>query len=292
MLRLLLIFLPLLGFTYSAFSETGDERYDRLFLGASASFTSLNNWGNNDITTFSTLASLDYRSSVDYVGSSVFKSLQFELGMIKYADSTWTKSSDLIRLNCQYRQQKRSVMVNYSIMLQTQLLNSYSYEFSESEFKKVQTGGLFLPFQLEIGYGLAWRFWTYSTVSISMATVKLSLYPEIDARRIIAIGDEVAKTRRGVLFMEYGFSGSWYINKSLNERLEWKSNGNFFGNGLSRSKFQLSVSNQLSFTIWKYLKLILDSRLNYYPAYSYKMQFRNEILLGWYFDSSLLKNKK
>jgi len=272
-------------------AKTGDTGYDRLFLGASASFSSFNNWGNNDVTSFSTLVSLDYRSSVDRIGSSDFRSLQFELGMIKYIDSTWSKSADMFRLNYQYREQKSKVMVNYSIMINTQMLNSYVYEWSGSEYNKVRSGGFFLPFQIELGYGFAWRFWTYSTVSLSMATVKMSLYPDYGAKRLVNTGEELAKTKRGVMFMEYGFSGSWYINKSINERMEWKSNGNFFGNGLSRNKVQLGLSNQLSFTIWKYLKLILDSRVNYYPVYSFKMQLRNEILLGWFFDSSLIKNK-
>lgn len=36
--------------------------------------------------------------------------------------------------------------------------------------------------------------------------------------------------------------------------------------------------------LWKYLQLRLDTRLAYNPLFTYDMQFRQEVLLGFFYE--------
>lgn len=64
----------------------------------------------------------------------------------------------------------------------------------------------------------------------------------------------------------------------------WVNNSRFFGNGLDQDHVNFQFSNMVIVKLWKYLQLRLDTRLAYNPMLNYKMQFRQEALIGFFYE--------
>jgi hypothetical protein len=153
--------------------------------------------------------------------------------------------------------------------------------------KKVMTGSFLIPFDLELGYGFAVTFWEHSTVNFALATVRLRGIPDAAATgNDFYENDKLIRLRKGFMIMNYGASGQWYIRKDLNDKVEWSSNGRFFLDGFNRESVGMFMSNTITFSIWRYLKLVIESVSTYNSFRSYKMQYRNQIMLGWYYTGN------
>lgn len=84
--------------------------------------------------------------------------------------------------------------------------------------------------------------------------------------------------------MNYGFSVATAINKNFGDHVQWINNTRIFGNGLDRDHVNLQFSNMVIVKLWKYLQLRFDTRLAYNPMLNYKMQFRQEALIGFFYE--------
>lgn len=47
----------------------------------------------------------------------------------------------------------------------------------------------------------------------------------------------------------------------------------------------MDVSNKLNYKVWKWVQLKADIKMIYDPIISYKMQYRNELLFGVFYES-------
>ena len=74
------------------------------------------------------------------------------------------------------------------------------------------------------------------------------------------------------------------INKTFGERVRWINNTRLFGNGIDRDHVSFDLTNMIVVKLWKYIQLRADTRLNYNPMLSYNMQFRQEVLVGFFYE--------
>jgi hypothetical protein len=252
---------------------------------ASASFTDYNNWGQLNSSKLTINSGIDLWRIKNTKRLNSYHTFRMDLGVTRFLDSIWIKSSDQFIISLQFRERKRKVMLNYSLLFRSQLFNGYYYSRSGYDIKKSQTGSFLMPFKLELGYGMAWEFWDHSTFNLALATLRTRGFLNTFNRSFSENNEKVARTKNGYVVMDYGLSGQWYISKDIHERLEWLSQGRFFLNGVNRDEVGVDFSNQFKFTIWKFFKLVFDSTIIYDPYFSYKMQTKHEVLIGWFFDS-------
>jgi hypothetical protein len=257
----------------------------RVLANASASFTNYNNWGQLNSGKFAINTGLDVWKIKKKLLSGTYHTLRMNLGMTRFIDSVWIKSADRIQVNLQFREKRRNVLVNYSLLFRSQLFNGYSYSRSGGDLKRKKSGAFLMPFQLELGYGMAWEFWNYSTFNIALATLRTRGYLSSYNNSFIKNKEKIARTKNGYVIMDYGLSAQWYISKKIHERLEWIGQGRLFLNGVNKNEVGMDVTNKFKFTIWKYFMLVFDSSVIYDSYFSYKVQTKHEILIGWYFDS-------
>ena len=256
---------------------------------ASTSLTHHKNWGPIDRSSITFSGAINVWRVREKLSSNTFHAFMMELGVTHFVDSMWLKSADRMRVNLQFRKSSKKKITNYSVFFSSQMLNGYAFNNSGSQLEKLQTESFLLPFQLEVGYGIAWNFWKNSTVNVSLATIRSRGYRKSFKASNFEDEEKILRTKNGYIIMDYGMSGQWYIFHDIHEQLEWNSQGNIFINGINRNKVGGELSNKFSFTIWKYFKLVLESRMLYDSYRSYRMQIKNEILFGFFYDSKIKK---
>lgn len=176
---------------------------------------------------------------------------------------------------------------SYSILLNTQFLPNttwrYDPELQRNTSKSI--GGFMRPFNLEVRYGAVLRFWNTSSINFAFATLKLSGYPkELTAP---PFRDATLLQSAGMnYYMSYGLGVVTAINKPIGTRLQWINNSRAFCNGFDKDHVNFDLSNMLIVKLWKYIQFRFDTRLAYNPMLNYQVQFRQEALVGFFYERS------
>ncbi len=258
-----------------------------LYGSLSTSYASSSNWNGQDLRNFALVGNVLYSHNLFAPTQSHSHQLMADLGYLKFVDSTWEKSIDNLQVNLLWNNTGRKFNSSYTVAFSTQFLPASfpEYDFEQDKLVERSVGGFLNPFNLQLGYGGVYRFWGRSSINFAYATVQFSSSPkEFTAP---AFTDAyVIEGKRAFYFMNYGFSIATAINKNFGEHVQWVNNTRFFGNGMDRDHVNLQLSNMVIVKLWKYLQLRFDTRLAYNPLLNYKMQFRQEALIGFFYERS------
>jgi len=256
-----------------------------LYTSLASSYSTSTNWQGQDLRNFSFVGNVQYRHGAIGVGKSHTHQLLADLGYLKYLDSIWVKSVDRLQLNFLWASEAPRLRHSYSILFNTQFLSQSMWSFDAELGQSVErhVGGIMRPFSLEAGYGAVFSFWGTSNINFTFATLKLSGYPtEITATQFRDATMISAPTMN--YFASYGFGITTAINKPIGKHVQWINNTRFFGNGLDRDHLQFDFANMLIVKLWKYVQLRFDTRLAYNPILNYDLQFRQEALVGFFYE--------
>lgn len=250
-----------------------------------ASYASSQNWVGHDLDNYSFATNLLYRHNMFSNERNHAHQIVADLGFLKFVDSTWVKHMDRFQVNLLWNSSGRKWNHSYTIVLGTQFLSTTKLDYSLEENRTIesQVGGFLNPFALDAGYGAVLSFWQGSNINFAFATLRLSGSPKastapsfIDARTI--------ESDRAYYYLQYGFSLTAAINKPIGKHVQWVNNTRFFGNGLDRDHLQFDLNNMVIVKLWKHVQLRLDTRLAYNPMLNYDLQFRQEALLGFFYE--------
>ena len=248
-------------------------------ISLSSSFNSFSNWssGSHDNFCFQGNADMNYYAKRRrYREQLTFRTA---LSFMQYVDSLWVKATDYWKFSFRFTDHpNHSLTHSYSLLVNSQWLNSYRYVWRNDKLIKEKRGSFLNPGNAILAYGINWRFWKTSGINFSFASIKIMSKP----RYIAAIqpGEELAKTRNAYIYSEYGMSIQACISKPLAGNILWENNSSFFANGISRSRVQADFINSLSVCFLKFLVLRIDTHIVYEPMYSYKLQFQHGVMLG------------
>ncbi|MBS1583159.1 MAG: hypothetical protein JST66_13255 [Bacteroidetes bacterium] len=261
-------------------------RTNTYFYGAlSTSYAASENWGGLDLRHHAFSGNLLYRHTAAGSGRSHLHVAMADLGYLKFVDSTWVKHLDRLQVALLWSTAGRRVRRSWSAALSTQFLPTalLEYDLAEGRTRERAVGGFLNPFTLEAGHGVVWSFWEKSSIDLAFATVRLTASPKattapafVDARTLE--GD------KAYYFLSYGFSFAALIDRPLGTRVQWLNSTRLFANGIDRDHVNLSFSNLVIVKLWTYLQLRLDTRLAYDPLVNYDLQFRQEVLLGFFYE--------
>ena len=126
-------------------------------------------------------------------------------------------------------------------------------------------------------------FWNTSNLNFAFATLRLNGSPKETTPTTFAESNTL-ESRNAYYFLTYGFSVAAAINKPFGKHVQWINNTRFFGNGLDRDHVNVDFSNMVIIKLWKYLQLRLDTRVAYNPLLNYNIQFRQEALIGFFYE--------
>ncbi|HQV40073.1 MAG: hypothetical protein IPO60_15025 [Flavobacteriales bacterium] len=269
------------AFADSSTAITSSSLYGSL----SASYASSSNWNGQNLRNFALVGNLLYTHSLFAAKHGHLHQVMADLGYQKFVDSTWVKSIDRLQVNLLWNKTSRKFNSSYSIAFGTQFMPDAVPEYDPEQDKTVErsVGGFLNPFNLQLGYGLVFSFWEKSNINFAFATLQMSSSPKATTSPAFT-GANVIEGKKAYYFMNYGFSVSTAINKNFGEHIQWINNTRIFGNGLDRDHVNLQFSNMVIVKLWKYLQLRFDTRLAYSPMLNYKMQFRQEALIGFFYE--------
>ena len=204
-----------------------------------------------------------------------------QLGYTAITDSIWMKSADILKIHLRWMEEnKRKVIHTYSLRFQTQWLSTWRI----NENSRQWMAGFMNPSGLELGYSFSWYFLENSSLMLTPATLQLSVMP----RTILspaAVEDPSIRLPHANMYSRYGFSGTLNIEESFyNNVLVLSHQSHLFCNAISAQNIQFDVSNRVSVRFLKYLQLRLDTSILYQPDQTSKLQYRQEVLLGIFYE--------
>ncbi len=262
-----------------------------LFSSLSASYINYHNWQGDDHSALSFLSNVDYRHYKSYVsGWSHDHLVKIELGFLRYTDSVWIKNADQFKVAMQWTEKPgKHLSHSYSFFIQSQMLKSWQFVYHDDSNKKEKElkGWFMAPGAVELAYGLNWYFWEKCRINVAFASCRISTKPRFaDYPDIKSENDEsLFKSKRLYIKSEYGFSSQLYIRKELYPKVViWDNQSRFFFNAFNRIGVHVDISNRFAIRFLKYLQFRIDTQLVYNPDFSKKLSYRQELLLGLFYE--------
>lgn len=266
-------------------SEERKVRYS-INTSASASYVTYKNWEGDDHTSLTFLSNMEVRHRLTkgsgWTHEHLFKA---ELGYMNYTDSLWIKSNDQFKCALQWNEKPGKYLTHsYAVFVQSQLFKSYRYNYSdEGILLKEKKGWFFAPGLLELAYGLNWKFWDQCRINTAFATCRIRMLPKDDDAEEQEI---FITTPKKIIKSEYGFSTQVYIYKEFfDKHILWDHQGRIFFNAISKNNIAADVSNRFVIRFLKYMQFRIDTHFIYDPDFSTKPSFRQELLLGVFYET-------
>lgn len=174
---------------------------------------------------------------------------------------------------------------DYALSVSSQFLNTYRTVKDAAEKNTEQWRGGFLnPATLDFSYNVSIRFWEYSNVMLGLSAIRILTRPRYEGA-VEPKETPFAKTERSFILGYYGMSGEVNVYaKKISENISWDNNSSFFVNGISRDRVSFDFQNNVSFKFLKYLQFRLESQITYDPLHSYHLQYRQEFLVGIFYE--------
>jgi hypothetical protein len=282
MLVILLSLVPFAGKCFLCLSDSLLTRKQCMRGDVSGSFVTERNWWSEAQSTILLKCLAEARFRANYLSGWSHDHLFFtELGYCGFMDSSWIKNADILKLQFRWMEKgKRRLLHTYSIRFQTQWLNSWRY----TQEQKSWQGGFMNPARLELGYSFTWQFYKNSCLHMTPATMQINVQPKLGA--VSSLNEKPAfKTKHSDVYSRYGFSAQLAIDESyFNNILLWQQQSNLFFNALSRDQIQFDINNRLCFRFLKLFQLRLETTFTYFPEQSLKLQYRQEVLVGIFYE--------
>ena len=252
----------------------------------STSFIVQKNFYQSDVRNFVFLGNADYYKRVStnkFIQTYHFKT---DLGYLKYLDSSWTKYSDDWRVNIIFEEHNNAkVTHSYSLILYSQFLNTYSpvYDVEGKQTEKWR-GGFLNPASLNFSYDVNINFWEYSNLLLGLSAVRIITRPRFEGV-IEPKETPIIKTDHSYILAAYGMSGQLSIySKKISETVTWDNTSSFFVNGVSKDQASFDFENKFTIKFLKCLQFRLETHIIYDPLYSYNLQYRQEFLIGAFYE--------
>lgn len=202
-----------------------------------------------------------------------------QLGYASLFDSIWVKQSDLLRI--QFRSMRRSGKLSrsWTVMAGTQWMES-----RRQPGRTGFTGGFLNPLRVEAGTGIELRFWKDSRVLLQPAGLTLQFMPKT-LRRTGDTDKPFLETSRDLLIARYGLSMQLSIDEQYADgRLVWRNQSRVFLNALSATQVGVEVLNRFALRFLRVMQLRIETQLNYAPERSLRLEYRQEVLLGVFYE--------
>jgi hypothetical protein len=257
------------------------NNYTTLLATFSTSVIENKNWKSMDFRNYSLQGNVDYDRKVAAPHFKKLYQLSGELGFLKFIDSSWYKNSDNLNLSSQWTNySSKTLTPSYSVILKTQFTDTWKYTTDiNGESRKEWSGGILNPAALTIAYGLNYDFWKRCFINLAIATIKINSRPVSD-EALLPGQKELSRSQKMLVIGEYGLSLQSTISKKIYENVSWDGKTQFFTNGFKKNQVTLDFQNRLTFAFPKCLQFRADTHIVYDPLYSFRLQYKHELLVG------------
>lgn len=271
--------------TLHAVSVEPDSAWKKvLFKGTAAcSVTGQYNWHGNTEAAMNLTggADLRYRKHKGFHYSD--HRFRGELSWLRINREAWVKSNDLLRLSfLWYKNPAPGWRQAYAATLSTSFLSTWKTSTEPGSVKWY--GGFMNPFTLDASWDFTRPLFSNSRLLVSFATLSVSAIPPERYTRMPA--ESVLSVKNTYIRSRYGCSvGLQADEKFCNKTITLDNQSMLVLNSVSRDGIRMDIQNRIAFRIYKFIQLRLDTRLVYDPLYSTQLQYRQEVLLGLFYEA-------
>jgi hypothetical protein len=208
--------------------------------------------------------------------------LSHDLGIQYYYDSVFRFQPDENNLDTriEFALGKR-VNITFFSKLSTCMFNTYFYgsELNGTRVKKLRAAFL-SPLSWSMSSGFGWTKPGLGSLSLGLITTKVTwlrnklLYPQQD----MAVTYGVPDNENHIL--EYGISMHLLIDKDILKRVHWNCDLLVFKN--YQKPVDLVMKNFIGVKISRFLKISIQTRVNYEKDVSRYLQVENQLSVGFY----------
>ncbi len=248
----------------------------------SGSYVTERNWWDEQLQfiTVKSLAEARYRKKRQG-GRQHEHYFHTQLGYAAFPDSVWVKDADIIRIQLKWMDKgKYGALQTWSVRFQSQWLTTWGYGDAGREWK----AGFMNPAKFELSYAYSWDFLNSSNLMINPATLQVNVQPK-SAILYNESETPAIKGRNANVYSRYGFSAVLSMEESFCDDVILLSHqSHLFFNALSPQHIQFDLYNRVCFRFLKYLQIRLETTLGYLPEQSLKLQYRQEVLLGIFYE--------
>lgn len=248
----------------------------------SGSYVTERNWWT-DVQQYVTLKGLaEARFRKRYADGRQYEHfIHTQIGYAAFRDSIWLKDADVFRVQLRWISEgKRKTRQTWSLRFNTQWLSTWRY----TETGRAWTAGFMNPSGLELGYAYSREFLENSSLMIHPAALQVRVIPN---KMPMADGSEhpSVKAKHANIYSRYGCGVSLNMEETFyNDVILLSHQSHFFANAVSSRQIQLDCTTRICFRFLKYLQLRLETILNYDPEQSLRLQYRQEVLLGIFYE--------
>jgi hypothetical protein len=208
--------------------------------------------------------------------------LSHDLGIQYFFDSIFRFQPDESNLDTriEFALGKR-VNVTIFSKLSTCLFNSFFYEtvLNGPSLKKLRASFL-SPLLWSMSSGLGWTQPGLGTFSLGLVTTKVTwlrnrmVYPQQDLAVSYGVPDDKSH------LLEYGLSMHLLVDKEVLKRVHWNCDLLVFKN--YQKPVDMVMKNIIGVKISRFLKISIQTRLNYEKEVSRYLQVENQLSVGFY----------
>lgn len=201
-----------------------------------------------------------------------------ELSFTKYIDSIVEISDDVLELRSNWDFQFKDVKNAININIKSQMTNSYDYIFIQNELMTVLSKQPLFPAIFNLGTGFNFTFSEGNLVNFSPVDIKTTVLSD----KISVFYPEHKKLIPGFFFItEIGSSVTVSINTTWARKLlSWRNSSRVFVKDLTKDGTTIYSKNRIMYEIYRSINISFENNLVYDPIYNYKLQMKNEIVLG------------
>ncbi len=204
--------------------------------------------------------------------------INLELSFTKYIDSILEVRDDEIEIKSNWEFSNLKIVNAINIDVKSQLTNSYEYTFTKNEFIKVLSKQTFFPAILSIGTGFNFKFKKDNLINFSPVDIKTTILTD----KLLLFYPLHNRISVNLYYQtELGTSITITIFKKWAKDLfSWRNNSRIFIKSLTKDGTTISSKNRIIYDLFKWINLSFENQLLYDPLYNYKLQLRNEMVLG------------
>jgi hypothetical protein len=204
--------------------------------------------------------------------------LNIELSFTKFIDSIVDVREDEMEIKSNWEFRIRNYLNSINFSIKTQMTNDYDYTFIKGDFLKLLSKQPFLPAIFNLGTGFNLKLKNESFVNFSPVDFKVTLISD----EITPFYPDYFVLGSNLFYLaEIGTSITVSINRSGARKLfSWRNNSRIFIKGLTKDGTTIYLKNRIMYEIMKAVNISFESQVVYDPIYNYKLQIRNDIILG------------
>ena len=208
-----------------------------------------------------------------------------ELAFISFYDSITRKEFDRFFWETNITVPRKRGKTVFTLTFDGPLFNTYKYKVKKDSLIKEKIGKFFIPSIITMGYGWEGRIFKNSRIKICYfafdGKLKLKEAKFEDDHNYLFMGEEQ------YFKVDYSMNLLVDIKEKLAKNLYIKSLLTINACGLSQKSIVLKFSNEFCVEVTNFLDIIISSKVDYNPQFSYEMYLFNEICLNYHIGKKL-----